>query len=109
MAPATENLSQTYIENAHPRVWYTMGFYNGSEEISKWSTPPPQCNFGGARSEFVYLDINTYGGGTAYVGYSGYPICGAGKWSHDQVLDIHAALILLIQKDGWKSTAKSGD
>lgn len=51
-APATENLSQADIEIDHPRVSYEMGFYNASD---------PKCNFGGPWTEFVYVDINTYG------------------------------------------------
>lgn len=44
-----------------------------------------------------------YGDGISCIWYSGYPIYGAGKWSHNQILDIHAAVVLLVQTDGQRS------
>lgn len=80
-APATESISQTNVETGLPHLSYEIGFYNASDP--KRATPPPQCNFGGARTEFTYIDINTYGDGTACIGYAGYPTCGLGQWGHD--------------------------
>jgi hypothetical protein len=54
------------------------------------------------------VKINTDGAGTACVGYNDFGHCGPGKWSHDQILDIHGATDKIVAMDGWKSISHNG-
>lgn len=106
-APTAETNNQTITGIDVPEVTFEWGTYNSDDPISR-RTAPAGCNFEGTRGDFSYYKINTFGGDPACIGYENWYTCSE-KWGHEQILDIHAAMILLVAKDGWKSTAESGD
>ncbi|KFY40064.1 hypothetical protein V494_03675 [Pseudogymnoascus sp. VKM F-4513 (FW-928)] len=83
-APEINNPAVNYtVSDNDPRVTFEMGRYNTEDPLSK-RTAPAGCNFEGTRGDFSYIKINTFGGDPA------------------------SATILLVAKDGWKSTSKAG-